>query len=317
MDGVHSIETLFDNIFEKLPDYIESKVYLCTHKWKRYYSFFEARKHQGEINHITGDIHTIALFLDKNKTILTVHDIGRLERDLRGLKKRIFKLLWLDLPLKRVKYITTISDFTKKRLVEVCKISPEKIHVIPNPSSNDFTYNQNSYDKKSPCILQMGSGNNKNIYRLIEAIKGTSFRLLLIRKPNTKIKKLLEVYNISFEWKYNISRQQVYECYLKCDIVFFASEYEGFGMPILEANSVGRPVVTSKLSSMPFVAGESALLVNPFSVEEIRASLIKLHNNASLRDKLIAKGLKNLKRFSIERITEQYVELYHEIKRKG
>ncbi len=313
MEGVHSIETLFYDLLKNLPRFVEPNIYVCTHKWKRFHSFYRSRKFQGEINHITGDIHTIALFLKKRKTILTVHDIGRYERDLTGLRKYLFKVLWLDLPLRSVNYITTISDFTKRRLMEVCKIPEEKIHVIPNPACTDFHFRPKKYNGSNPCILQIGSGNNKNVHRLIEAVKATKFKLLLIRKPDQSLEKLLIDAKINYEWKYNISRIEIFNCYYACDIVFFASEYEGFGVPILEANSVGRPVITSNISSMPYVAGDSALLVNPYKVESIKNAIKTLDEDEALRNKLIQNGLHNLKRFSMEAVTNQYMQLYNKI----
>ena len=311
--GAHSIEAVFDSVKSKLPEEVCYTDYICTHKWKRYYSFIKARKHQGEINHITGDIHSIALFLKSSKTIITVHDIGHYERELTGVKKAIFKIIWLVLPLRKVKYITTISQFTKQKLIETCNIPEDKIFVIPNPACVDFKFSPKEFNENTPVILQIGSGNNKNIYRLIDAITGLNFKLLLIRRLDEKLKEKLQESGINYECQHNISRKEVYECYKRCDIVFFASEYEGFGMPILEANAVGRPVVTSSISSMPDVAGNAAVLVDPYSVIEIKKSLLLLKEDKRYRLMLIENGLENLKRFSIEKIAKQYVELYQKI----
>ncbi|RKD87719.1 glycosyltransferase family 4 protein [Mangrovibacterium diazotrophicum] len=314
MRGVHSIETLFGNLFNQFPRDIEKEVYICTHKWKRFHSYLKARKYQGEVNHITGDIHQIALFLNRGKTILTIHDIGRWERDLKGWKKRLFKLLWLDLPLRSATIVTTISEFTKSKLVQECGIAADKIRVIHNPATIDFNYAPGAFNAESPTILQIGSGAQKNLNRLIEAVKGTPFRLLLIRRPDAAIEFKLQSLNIPYEWHSNLSRQEVYECYKKCDLIFFASEYEGFGVPILEANAVGRPVVTSNLASMPEVAGKSAILVNPYDVQEIRDALFKLKEKEQYRVQLIQEGIENLKRFSPEKTAQAYYELYQEIK---
>ncbi|KAA6436758.1 glycosyltransferase family 4 protein [Dyadobacter flavalbus] len=313
MKGVHSIETVFGQIKSGMPDDVAYKDYVCTSKWMRYHSFIKASKFQGDINHITGDIHTISLFLDKKKTIVTVHDVGRYERDLKGIKKWIFKLVWLTFPLRRASYITTISEFTKRKLVEICKIPENKIRVIPNPAPEDFQFSYKEFDQKLPVVMQIGSGNNKNIYRLIEAVKDTDFRLLLIRKPDQTIKDLLISYKIPFEWHTDLSRSDVYECYKKCDILFFASEYEGFGVPILEANIIGRPVITSNISAMPDVAHDAALLINPFSTEEIKEALLRIKQDADLRERLVQNGLANVARFSKHQISNQYYSLYNEI----
>lgn len=313
MKGVHSIETVFEQVKSSMPKDVRYKDYICTSKWMRYHSFLKASKFQGDINHITGDIHTISLFLDKKRTVVTVHDVGRYERDLKGIKKIIFKMVWLTFPLKKVSYITTISEFTKQKLIDICNIPKEKIVVIPNPAPEDFAFSHKEFNSESPVIMQIGSGNNKNIYRLIEAIKDSGFRLLLIRKPDKTIEDLLKKYEIHYEWHTDISRSEVYECYKKCDILFFASEYEGFGVPILEANIIGRPVITSNISAMPDVANDAALLVNPFSIEEIKEGLLRIKNDPGFRENLIQKGLANVSRFSKSRISNLYYSLYTEM----
>jgi glycosyltransferase involved in cell wall biosynthesis len=93
----------------------------------------------------------------------------------------------------------------------------------------------------------------------------------------------------------------------------FASTYEGFGLPIIEANAVGRPVVTSHLWSMPEVAGKSALLVDPYDVASIRDGVLSIIEDAHLRSVLIKNGLENIKRFRLSLIAEQYSALYQEV----
>jgi glycosyltransferase involved in cell wall biosynthesis len=101
--------------------------------------------------------------------------------------------------------------------------------------------------------------------------------------------------------------------YRMADIVCFASLYEGFGLPILEAQATGRPVVTSDRCSMPYVAGGAALLVNPESVDSIRSGIQSLIDNAQLREQLIVQGLENVKRFRISTMCEKYAELYQRV----
>jgi len=91
------------------------------------------------------------------------------------------------------------------------------------------------------------------------------------------------------------------------------STYEGFGLPIVEANAVGRPVITSNVCSMPEVAGDAAFLVDPFDVEDIRRGVLLLINDSHLRRDLVRRGFLNVRRFSIESVATQYRSLYDEL----
>ena len=85
------------------------------------------------------------------------------------------------------------------------------------------------------------------------------------------------------------------------------------GLSIIESQSVGRPVVTSNIMSMPEVAGNSACLVDPYSVVEIRKGVLKVISNSGYRDDLVKAGLNNIMRFSVKDIASQYELIYQEI----
>ena len=101
--------------------------------------------------------------------------------------------------------------------------------------------------------------------------------------------------------------------YEKCDILSFVSTYEGFGLPIIEAQTCGRVVITSNISSLPEVAGNGAYFINPYDITEIKNGIKELINNSKLRDELIQNGIENVKRFNPEQIANQYKELYQKV----
>jgi glycosyltransferase involved in cell wall biosynthesis len=103
------------------------------------------------------------------------------------------------------------------------------------------------------------------------------------------------------------------QSYVECDMLAFPSTYEGFGMPILEAQAVERPVVTSSVASMPEVAGEGACLVDPFDVASIRAGVLRVMHDAAYRQSLVVAGRRNCARFSPREIAEAYARVYREI----
>lgn len=314
MKGAFSEETVFGIIKRELKGKIQFSDYYCSSRWGRMSSLLNAYKYQGDVNHITGDVFHLALVLDSSKTVITVHDIGHYERTLQGIKKYAWKYWMYNLPFSNCRFITTISEFTKKKILQHTSANPQKIKVIYNPAPSDFAFSPKEFNSSKPWVLQIGSGDHKNLSRLIKAIDGEHFRLLLIRGNDPIIREELEEKGIEYEWHSNISREKVYECYQKCDMVFFASEYEGFGVPILEGNAVGRPVITSNVASTPEVAGKGALIVDPYNIRDIREALLKIKEKDNLRNELIENGRKNLKRFAPNKIANKYLELYKSIR---
>tara|TARA_B100000900_G_C20566648_1_gene711423 strand:- start:1561 stop:1923 length:363 start_codon:yes stop_codon:yes gene_type:complete len=119
---------------------------------------------------------------------------------------------------------------------------------------------------------------------------------------------------INYVNHHGISFKEVIDCYESSDLVVFASFHEGFGMPIVEANAIGRPIICSNVCSLPEIAGDAALFVDPCSVEEIRNSINCLINNKRKWDYYVEKGLINAKRFNQTNIADQYIDIYEQIK---
>ncbi|MCB1815374.1 MAG: glycosyltransferase, partial [Candidatus Competibacteraceae bacterium] len=134
--------------------------------------------------------------------------------------------------------------------------------------------------------------------------------LVIIGKLSNQQRIALQKYDINFENHVGISRNEMVSQYQQADILIFVSLYEGFGLPILEANAVGRPVITSNLYSMPEVGGDAACYVNPYKVTDIRSAIEKIINDVSYRNKLIDNGFRNVKRFRSDAIANQYAALY-------
>ena len=281
-------------------------------------SFIKNIKHVRSINsdviHITGGVGYFTLLLSKKKTIVTFHDTNHLEFDLVGLKKFVFKLVYYTIPIKRAKYITVVSNYTKERIISLFNIDEKKLVVIPNCYPLDFKTNEKKTISTCVKILQIGTKSNKNISSLIKAIVGLNIELTIIGKLNDELIELLKKNSINYINKFNLSREEIYNEYVNTDILAFISLREGFGLPILEANIVGRAIITSNQTSLPEVAGNSAHIVNPYNIDEIRAGIIKLSTNDEYRNQLIINGFQNLKRYSPELTSSLYFNLYKSIK---
>jgi glycosyltransferase involved in cell wall biosynthesis len=310
--GNFSIEELFGGIRREVSKTFETENYTCPSS-----SQFQNLKAvsgigEADLYHITGDVNYLAFNLPSKKTIITVHDIGHFEMTLKGYKKSIYKQLWLNLPFKKVAKLTTISEFTKSRLVHHFNLPEDKIVVIPNPAPlHLFKPSANQLQNSIPKILQIGSGHNKNIENLIEAVSGMEVELMLLRKVDPVLQARLEAKKIKYQFYPNLTYEQVYQKYIVCDMLYFASNYEGFGVPILEAQAVGRPVLTSTVASMPEVAGKGAHLVDYRSVEEIKSGIARIISDNEYSQKLVIAGFENVERYSMQNTVNGYINLYY------
>lgn len=310
-----SIETLFSPFNNQ----INIQKIILPYDINSFSSFFKLwmflLKLKQKVIHITGDVHYVAILLFWKKIIITVHDLNHYE-SLKGFKKTIYGLIWFYLPLKIANKIVVISPYTKKQLQNHFKINEKKILIIPNSflkfePSNIKIFKKN---KSNFQILCIGNTENKNINRLIDAIDDIDkVELRLIGNQPIEIVNQLKIKNIKFSIVSDLSRDELYNEYSCSDILFFASTKEGFGLPILEAQSVGIPVITSNTTAMPYVLGEGGILINPYSVESIRECILLFVNNKIDIENLKEKGYKNIERFTMLNFIESYKKIYNTI----
>lgn len=313
--GNFSIETSFERMMEAFPKDSRFELRKFTSSFfsngllPRLRGIFEARRHRGEINHVTGDVHYLVLGLPGNRTVLTIHDCGFMQHP-RALARAVLKWLWLDAPVRHCKYVTAVSEATKSDIIRYTGCAPDKVVVIPTIISDCFRREDRSFDSGCPRILHIGLAPNKNFERHIAALAGMSCRLHVVGKLESWHERLLGENDIRYTSEYNITPSEMQRAYAESDLLLFASTLEGFGMPILEAQTIGRPVITSNLSSMPEIAGDGACLVDPLNVESIRAGVLKVVQNSAYRERLRAAGFENVARFSAQAVAKQYEALY-------
>lgn len=268
-------------------------------------------KNKKGISHITGDVHYIAMCLGR-KTVLTIHDVGSI---LKGnvFRKILISLLWLWLPALCVKKITVISEFTRKELASIIPFAKHKIQVVHNAFIPNITHLKKRFNIDCPIVLHIGTKPNKNLERTIIALKDIPCKLVVIGKLNAIQSDLLQNSQLNYENYFDLDYSEIIKWYQTCDIVSFPSTYEGFGVPVLEANAAGRPIIAGNVTAIPEVANDAACLVDSFSIDAIREGFCKVINNSDYRNTLIEKGFENIKRFSPEKIAAQYNTIYNEI----
>ncbi|MCP4787046.1 MAG: glycosyltransferase [Fuerstiella sp.] len=311
-----SLEQIFEDVRFRVTSRYDTRVCVApvvsNGLFRRLWIALAVAFQQGEINHVTGDITFAALFLKRKKTVLTLLDCAILERS-RGLRRVLIWCLWFQLPVMRAQIVTVISEATREAVLKHVYCPPERIRVVPVAISEKFLPVERPFNSLKPRILQVGTAPNKNLENVIRSLAGLRCVLSVVGPIDSTIRRLIDEHDVEVESSEGLSQDALIQEYVNCDIVVFASTYEGFGMPILEANTVGRPVVTSNVTSMPEVAGDAACLVDPFDVESIRQGINRIIEDAAYRQELVISGFVNVKRFQPDRIAVQYAEIYHEI----
>ena len=311
-----SIERLFASIRQAMPADVQCVLLVSPNFSQgllpRLGNILTARRRRSEVNHITGDEHFLAFGLPRDSTILTVHDCGILHCR-KGVRRALLRLFWFTLPIARCRIVTTVSEATRRELVRFAGADPAKIRVIHDCVGPEFIPQPGAFDGGTPRILLLGTAPNKNLERVAAALQGMPCAVELVGAASGAHKAAFADRGVRLTALGSVDDAAVLAAYGRCDLLLFASLHEGFGMPIIEAQAVGRPVVTSNCSSMPEVAGGSACLVDPLAPASIRAGVERVIRDREYRESLVAQGFKNVERFRAAAIAAQYAALYREI----
>jgi len=316
---VFSIEKLFDALYAhfaktgmavrrvELPHVSTGIFSVLRNVW------FVARLRKKSALHVTGDVHYAALLCPFARTIITIHDCVVLQRG-SGVKRYVLWVLWFWLPLRLAAVITVISEQTKSEVLKSVFIPGKKVIVIPNFVDPSFEFRLPPLGRQRPRLLHVGTTPNKNLARVVASLRGIPCVLVIIGPLSPAQVTDLEANGIAYENFIGLDHKELRDQYWDADVISFPSTYEGFGMPILEGQASGRPVLTSDLEPMRSVAGEAgALLVNPESIDSIREGFLRLLGDDLLRARLVNAGLENCRRFTLEAVAARYMAVYRDI----
>ncbi len=248
--------------------------------------------------------------------ITTVHDFTY-EYFMSGLRRKVHS--WQKFrAIRNSDVIVCISENTKKDVLKFLPEIPEnKIRVIYNGVSDDYKIISTSkYSELGDFVLFVGSRQPyKNFYFTVEALKRSHFKLVIVGSPLSHSEQTF-IENALGQNMYVmmpfLSNEELNELYNAAYCFVYPSLYEGFGIPILEAQRAGCPVIAFSGSSVLEVIGETPLLLNSVSDTEFLNKL-DLLKSSTLKKEIIEAGLENSSRFSWEKMGKEYINLYKSI----
>lgn len=312
--GENSIEELAYTFLKFIPDLkLEVFPYQANTILGIIKNVIFAIKHQGDINHFMCITNVYVAPFIKGKIIVTHHDMGTLFNTRNRILYFIKRFLIYPLSLRFVDRIVCITNFTRKETLAEFPFLRNKIQVIYNSYNSLITHTEYTFNENCPTILHIGTAERKNLSKVIVALNGILCQLHIIGRLSQIQIQLLEKYRINYVQECDVPFERIVELYQECDLVTFPSSYEGFGMPVIEAQATGRPIVTTRAAALSEIAGNTACFVDPTDVDSIRRGILHVISDKEYRNRLISNGLVNSKRFSTEKMIDAYRILYSEL----
>jgi glycosyltransferase involved in cell wall biosynthesis len=281
------------------------------------------------------ETHKVDLFLSpdgyiplksKVKSLAVFHDLNfeHYPKDMPSSERYYYRKYFPQFA-KNATRLATVSQYSKKDIVEQYKIDENKIDVVYNGANESFTpLNDNlkklireKYTGGKPYFIFIGALNpRKNLVNLLKAFdefKKTdrnSVQLLIVGEKMFKTNDIFETYeNMHFKADVNFSGRlnglELHKALASALALTYVSYFEGFGIPIVEAFYTETPVITSNVTSMPEVAGDAALFVDPFSPEDIAHALHQISTDVETRNRLIQKGKVRREKFHWKNTADQ------------
>jgi glycosyltransferase involved in cell wall biosynthesis len=270
--------------------------------------------------------HYVLPLLCRQRSVVTIHDCIHLlfpEYLPNRLAPRYAREM-MGSAIRRSDLVLTVSEASRRDILSFYpQTSPDRVCVVPNaideamlqdPGEEEMERVRERYQIRGRFILYAGNIKpHKNLERLITAFGllkqrpgHEDLKLLIIGDEVNKyggLRRSVEAAGIRHDVRFFgfVPERTLAALYRLADVFAFPSLYEGFGLPPLEAMACGTPVLTSRISSLPEVVGDAALLVDPYDVEDIASGLERLLGDEGLRAGLVTRGHARVKQFSWER----------------
>lgn len=275
----------------------------------------------------------VPLLLPKSCTVLPIITdlaVYRMPETYQTSRVLLWKLqyCWLR---RRTRDYLTISEFSKNEIAEIFHVTPEHIRVVPcacgerfRPVTEEESLRalREKYDLPERFLLFVGNTNpRKNLRRLLTAFdmvkdKGYPHQLVIAGGQGWKFDRERELsalrHKESVRFIGFVQDEDMPALYSAAEVFLFPTLYEGFGIPVLESQRCGTPVLTSNCTSLPEVGGEGAMYVDPLDVEDMAKGIETLLCDKEVAAALVEKGYRNAERFSWDRSAALLDEIIEE-----
>jgi glycosyltransferase involved in cell wall biosynthesis len=241
--------------------------------------------------------------------IFTIHDLIHIRCPESNTPQfQLYYATVMKRACRRAARILTVSEFTRKEIIEWSGVPEEKVVNVGNGVEDTYRPVGDSYGLAFPYLLAVSNRKpHKNELRIVEAFAkadlDSRLHLAFTGQPTPQLAEWIENQGVTarVEFLGAVREASLPALYRGAEALIFPSLYEGFGLPIVEAMACGTPVVTSNVTAMPDTAGDAALLVDPRSVEEITEAVEQVVGDSSLRQQLKERGVKRATQLTWER----------------
>ncbi|CAI0779770.1 D-inositol-3-phosphate glycosyltransferase [Serratia proteamaculans] len=255
-----------------------------------------------------------------NRSVITIHDLNHIDIDSNSsLLKRIYYNYVLKRACKRALIIFTVSNFSKKRIIEWSNADDNKVIVVGNGVSEEFNRDVVAYQNGLPYFFIVGNRkDHKNegnaLLAFLNAKISNNYQLIMTGDASPQLTETLVKNNSVNRVKFlgKVTNKELASLYKGATCLLFPSLYEGFGLPVIESMACGTPVITSNTTSLPEVSQGAALLVDPKSLSDITAAIETIVNNEDVCISMVEKGYRQAAKFQwskTRRIIEDAINL--------
>jgi alpha-1,3-rhamnosyl/mannosyltransferase len=320
---LHQIQYGMKKFLRKIPGFTTSYHIWRNHQFRSY-----CRGVRPSLYHET---NYVPFYFEDGPTIITICDLSFVRHPEWHPIDRVkcFEKYCLK-QLSRAEAIITISEFSKKEILNLLTVDPAKIYVTPLGVDQSFTPGKKRMQGlPDRYILFLGNLEpRKNLPRLITAYQSLPqslrrrYPLVIAGAKGWGIKEVKEILPSFQRDEKPIFTGYIPQSLLPClyvgaSLFVYPSLYEGFGLPVLEAMAFGVPIITSDSTSLPEVVGDAGVLIDPYDVDHLKEAMMELLKNEKERREMAEKGIARAKLFSWEKCARQTLNVYEKVLSKG